>query len=71
MYKFVYNITNIIADRCREIPELQQKQVIQVLEPSCCAENNIGKYDVFCSPSSIPITTTDGFVYADEITRVV
>lgn len=71
MYKFVYNVTNIIADRCREIPELQQKQVIQVLEPSCCAENNIGKFDVFCSPSSVPITTTEGFVYANEITRVV
>ena len=71
MYKFVYNITNIITDKCREIPELRQKQVIRALDPSYSAENNIGKYDVFCSPSSVPITTTEGFVYAKEISRVV
>lgn len=71
MYKFVYNMTNIIADKCREIPELQQKQVVQDLDLSYRIESNIGKYDVFCSASSVPITTTEGFVYAKEISLVV
>lgn len=66
MYKFVYNMTNVIADKCREIPELQQKQVVQSLDSSYTVENNIGKYDLFCSPFNVPITTTEGFVYARE-----
>ncbi|SDB53879.1 hypothetical protein SAMN03159382_04115 [Pseudomonas sp. NFACC23-1] len=67
IYKFVFNISNIIADKCRDIPELCEKKVIQELDSSYRAENNIGKYDVFCSPSNVPITTTEGFVYAKEI----
>lgn len=70
MYKFVFNVTNIIADKCRELPELHEKKVIQELDWSCRAENNIGKHDVFCSPSNVPITTTEGFVYAKEISLV-
>ena len=70
MYKFVFNITNTIADKCREIPELREKKVIQELDWSYRAENNIGKHDVFCSPSNVPITTTEGFVYAKDIDLV-
>lgn len=68
MYKFVYNITNIIADKCRGIPELQNKQVIQSLDDSYSAEKNIGKYDVFCSPFNAPVMTMEGFVYASKVT---
>lgn len=67
MYKFVHNITNIIADKCREIPELRNKNVICGLDSTYTATNNIGKHDVFCSPSHMPITTTEGFVYAKQI----
>ncbi|MCP6699357.1 hypothetical protein [Pseudomonas donghuensis] len=67
MYKFVHNITNIIADKCREIPELKDKKVIRELDSSYAAANNIGKHDVFCSPDNIPITTTEGFIYARTI----
>lgn len=70
MYKFVFNITNLIADKCREIPELREKKVILGLDWSYRAENNIGKYDVFCSPFNVPITTTEGFVYAKSIVLV-
>lgn len=66
MYKFVFNITNTIADKCREIPELSEKKVTKELDWSYRAENNIGKHDVFCSPLNVPITTTEGFVYAKE-----
>jgi hypothetical protein len=69
MYKFVFNITNIIADKCRGIPELEHKQVVQDLDGACRAENNIGKHDVLCSPFNVPITTTEGFIYAKKISR--
>lgn len=67
IYKFVFNITNIIADKCRKIPELQEKKVIQDLNWSYRVENNIGKHDVFCSPYNVPITTMQGFIYAKDI----
>lgn len=67
IYKFVFNITNIIADKCREIPELQEKKVVQDLDWSYSADNNIGKRDVFCSPFNVPITTMQGFIYAKDI----
>ncbi|MBF8668312.1 hypothetical protein IR012_00860 [Pseudomonas putida] len=67
MYKFVHNITNIIADKCREIPELKDKKVICELDSTYTAANNIGKHDVFCSPFNVPITTTEGFIYPQRI----
>lgn len=67
MYKFVFNITNIIADSCRGIDELRDKKLIIELDESYTAAGNIGKYDVSCSPSSVPIMTTEGFIYPDTI----
>lgn len=60
MYKFVYNVTNIVADKCREIEQLNEKKVIAELDWSYTADNNIGKHDVFCHPNRVPITTTQG-----------
>lgn len=67
MYKSVYNITNIIADKCRGIDEIKNKSVIVELDESYTSTNNIGKHDVFCHPNNVPITTTEGFVYAKSI----
>lgn len=67
IYKFVYNVTNIIADECRSIKELKNKSVVIKLDSSYTATNNIGKHDVFCHPNNVPITTTDGFIYPQSI----
>lgn len=67
MYKYIYNITNIIADICKGIPDLNKKKIIQDLDESYSTVNNIAKYDVFTPPSKVPITTTEGFVYAEKI----
>lgn len=67
IYKFVFNITNIVADKCREIDQLNEKQVVAELGWSYTANNNIGKHDVFCHPNQVPITTTQGFVYPKAI----
>ncbi|KOO56793.1 hypothetical protein WH43_18185 [Rheinheimera sp. KL1] len=67
MYKFVYNITNIVADKCRTIDVLKNKSVVLGLDESYTSINNIGKHDVFCHPDNVPITTTEGFVYAKSI----
>lgn len=67
IFKFVFNITNIIADKCREIDLLKGKEVVAALDRSYTSKNNIGKYDVYCHPSSVPITTTKGFVFPKVI----
>ncbi|MBM4864727.1 hypothetical protein HYO48_22180 [Vibrio parahaemolyticus] len=71
MYKFVYNITNIIADSCREIDDLKVKKVVCGLDTSYSVSNNIRKYDVLCHPSNVPIMTTEGFVYPNKIEPVI
>ncbi|PML52069.1 hypothetical protein BCT35_15295 [Vibrio lentus] len=71
MYKFVYNITNIIADSCREIDDLKVKKVVCALDTSYSVSNNISKYDVLCHPSNVPIMTTEGFVYPNKIEPVI
>ena len=71
MYKSVYNVTNIISDKCRSIEEIKNKQVVIGLDPSYAEKNNIGKHDVFCHMNNAPITTTDGFVYPKTIEAVI
>lgn len=63
LFKYVYNISNIIADRCREIEELKSKKVICELEETYTSLYNIGKRDLFVMPSNVPILTTKGFVF--------
>jgi hypothetical protein len=63
MFKFVYNITNIVADKCREIGPLKNKPIILDLEETYTSEFNISKRDVVCYPNRIPLLTTKGFIY--------
>jgi hypothetical protein len=70
MYKFAYNITNIIADECRKIDKLKDKIVVKNLEDSYSSSFNIPRNDVFCLPDNIPLLTTEGFVYANKVEKV-
>lgn len=63
IFKYVYNISNIIADKCRNINELKNKKVILNLEPTYSEEYNIPKRDYLGMPGNIPIMTTKGFVF--------
>ncbi|WP_185266481.1 hypothetical protein [Halopseudomonas xiamenensis] len=67
MYKFVYNITNTIADKCREIEELKVKQAVIDLDSSYTSSKNIEKLDITCSPANAPIMTIEGFIYPNKI----
>ncbi|QGL71672.1 hypothetical protein NIPOLPBK_02766 [Stenotrophomonas maltophilia] len=67
IFKFCYNISNIIADKCRELDGIRQKKIIAQLESSRTSKNNIEKYDILCHPGQAPITTTKGFIYANKI----
>lgn len=67
MYKFAYNVSNLIADKCRSINMLASKKVIEELDDTYTISNNIGKYDVQCRPDSAPIMTTEGFIYPSNI----
>lgn len=67
MYRFIFNITNTIADSCREIEELACKPIIIELGDEFSVTNNIDRIDLFCTPDKMPITTTHGMVYARNI----
>lgn len=66
MYKFVYNITNLIAEHCKNIEALSNKACVQELDESYSVANNIGKIDLWCSPNKMPVTTMQGMIYAKE-----
>ena len=70
LFKFAYNITNIIAEECRKIPALKNKAVIVELEETYSLKFNIPKRDELCLPNNIPLLTTQGFVYAKKVEPV-
>lgn len=63
IFKYVYNISNIVADKCRNIDELKNKQIILNLEVTYSEEYNIPKRDYIGMPGNIPIMTTKGFIF--------
>jgi len=71
IFKFIYNISNVIADECRKIPELASKKVIKELDDSYCEDNNILKYDLMLSPGVNCILTTNGFIYPSSINKAI
>lgn len=71
MFRFIYNVTNLIADNCRSIETLANKEVIKELGSEYSVSNNIDKIDMFCTPDKMPITTTQGMVYAKKVELVI
>lgn len=63
IFKYVYNISNIIADECRKIDELKDMDVIINLEETYTKEYNIPKRDLLCMPGNLPIMTTEGLIF--------
>lgn len=64
-------MTNLIADNCRSIETLANKEVIKELGSEYSVSNNIDKIDMFCTPDKMPITTTQGMVYAKKVELVI
>ncbi|MGL5666426.1 MAG: hypothetical protein ACRDD9_09900 [Shewanella sp.] len=67
MYRFVFNVTNLIAERCRAIEELACKPIVMELGEEYSISNNIDRIDIFCTPDKMPITTTQGMIYARKV----
>ncbi|WP_212750903.1 hypothetical protein [Pseudoalteromonas sp. S1608] len=67
MFRFIFNITNLIAERCKSIKELSFKPIILELGSEYSESNNIDRIDMFCSRDKVPITTTQGMIYARKI----
>jgi len=63
IFKYVYNISNIIADECRKIEGLKNMDVILNLEATYTKEYNIPKRDLLCMPGNTPVMTTEGLVF--------
>ena len=71
IYKFIYNITNIIADRCRDIENLKSKEIVANLDWTYTQSNNIERFDLGAHAASAPILTTKGFVFATQIEKAI
>lgn len=64
LFKSVYNITNIVADICREREEFAMKRCIQELGKDYTEMNNIPKENMILLPGSPPpLLTTQGYVF--------
>lgn len=66
LYKFVYNITNVIADVCREIPEISQKDCVLSLDDTYTVANNIGKFNLICHAGDVPFLSTEGYIFPSQ-----
>ncbi|HGP7705218.1 TPA: hypothetical protein ACLU2O_003809 [Klebsiella pneumoniae] len=66
IYKCVYNITNIITDICRKIPELSQKKCIINLDDTYTSKNNIEKRNLLCHAGEVPFLTTEGYIIPEQ-----
>ncbi|MGD6738309.1 hypothetical protein [Photobacterium leiognathi] len=67
MYRFIFNVTNLIAEKCKDIEELSDKEVIKQLGEKFSVAQNIDRIDMYCSADRMPITTTQGMIYAGSI----
>lgn len=67
LFRFIYNVTNLIAEHCKKIEELASKPIIKKLGSEYSLSNNIDRIDMFCRPGKMPITTTRGMVYAKKV----
>lgn len=62
IFKSVYNITNIIADICRDNPILAEKKCVIDLSSDHATTNKIEKYNMQTLPGVEPILTTKGYI---------
>nr|WP_024594225.1 hypothetical protein [Pseudoalteromonas sp. TB13] len=67
LFRFIFNVTNLIAEKCKKIDELACKPIIKELGNEFSVSNNINQIDMYCTPNKVPITTTQGMVYAKEV----
>lgn len=67
LFRFIYNITNCIADICNNISDLCAKDVVRELDSTYTASNNIDKADLLSRASNVPTLTTKGFITAEKV----
>lgn len=66
LFKSVFNITNIVADVCREVPELAQKKCVNLLDASYISGNNINKLNLLCHAGNVPFLSTEGYIFPTQ-----
>lgn len=71
IFKYVCNITNIIADVLREIEEVSTKEVVLKLDKAYSKNNCIPKFDIGMHASNNMILTTEGYIYPDDVTAAI
>ena len=63
LYVSIYNITNIVASLCREIPEISRKVIVKELDATYDINNNIDKKNLIVPLGVKPVLTTEGFIF--------
>ncbi|MEB8014815.1 hypothetical protein [Citrobacter braakii] len=63
LYIPIYNITNIVASRCRTVPELADKSIVAGLDRTYDIDNNIGNENMTVRLGMTPVLTTKGFIF--------
>jgi hypothetical protein len=71
MFKYVYNITNIIADVLREIDVVSNKAVVLGLDKTYSRDNCIPKFDISGHASNNMLLTTEGYIYPDNVAAAI
>ncbi|WP_157968041.1 hypothetical protein [Edaphovirga cremea] len=63
LYTSIYNVANIIASHCRNIPELCNREITLELDETYDEANNIVKYNLTVPLGVRPLLTTKGFIF--------
>ncbi|WP_311781231.1 MULTISPECIES: hypothetical protein [Pantoea] len=66
LFKYIYNITNIIADVCRETPEFSLKKCVLSLDSTYTSDNNIGKFNLHCHAGNVQSLSTEGYIFPSQ-----
>ncbi len=67
IFKFVYNVSNIIADKCRNIDELSIKLLDLTIDDHYTERNNIPKSDIGSHAGTNIILTTEGYLFPSVV----
>jgi len=66
LFKSVFNITNIVADVCREVDELENKKCVTSLGELYTSGNNISKLNLLCHAGNVPFLSTEGYIFPKQ-----
>jgi len=71
IYKFVYNMSNIIVHEFQNNNDLCQELSLVEIDDSYSIDNNIPKYDLSCHAGTNCILTLNGYIFPTKVERAI